>query len=252
VNYEIREIPNGMLVFAGGRCLAGVGRNYYRPWLYPLYTPNGLCVLQEFPFDHPFHNGCFVAQNPVRLGGREANFWAVPPQREASDEVFVHVGRVQSELEGRAAESSVLILLRNVWLDERGEPVLDEQRSYEVFLDDDATVCEVTSRKIAAYGDLEFPASKFGGVAVRVDPRLLPVSGGTIIGQHDSPSAFVAYENAAAGFGVRLAGSDASVPWFVRDYGLAVHNPTWQRALRLQRGDAWEISLRLVAYTIGA
>jgi hypothetical protein len=145
-----------------------------------------------------------------------------------------------------------VITLHNIWRDERGEPVLNEERRYEVFLQHDATVCEVMSRKIAAYGDLEFPATKFGGIAVRVDPRLLPVSGGRIVGRHEAASPFVAYENRAAGFGVRLEASDAGVPWFVRDYGLAVHNPTWQHALRLARGDAWEISLRLVAYTIGA
>ena len=252
MNYEIREIPNGVLVFADGRCLAGVGRHYYRPWLYPLYTPNGQCVLQEFPFDHPFHNGCFVGQNPVRVGGRQANFWAVPPKRGPSDELFVHVGRVEAEIAPAASESAAVISLRNVWRDERSGPVLDEHRTYEVSLQQNATLCQVTSRKIAAYGDLEFPASKFGGIAVRVDPRLLPVSGGRIVGRHEAPSPFVAYENATAGFGLRLEASDATVPWFVRDYGLAVHNPTWQRALRLQRGDAWEISLRLVAYTIGA
>jgi Methane oxygenase PmoA len=252
MKYEIREIPNGLLVFAEGRCLAGVGSNYYRPWLYPLYTLDGFCVLQEFPFDHPFHNGCFVGQNPVRLGGREANFWAVPPQREAGDALFAHVGRVQAKLSSATPGSSAVISLQNIWRDERGEPVLDEQRSYEVFLEDNATVCEVTSRKIAAYGELEFPASKFGGIAVRVDPRLLPVAGGRILGQHESPSRFVAYENPAAGFGVRLVASDPAVPWLVRDYGLAVYNPTWQRPLRVARGEAWELSMRVLAYTIRA
>jgi len=251
MRYEVKEIPNGLLVFADQRCLAGVGRNYYRPWLYPLYTPNGYCVLQEFPFDHPFHNGCFVGQNPVRLGGRKANFWALPPQREPNDPLFAHIGRIESKWSA-ASGNSALISLQNIWRDEHGEPVLDEQRTYEICLEDNATVCEVTSRKIAAYGELEFPASKFGGIAVRVDPRLLPVSGGRILGQHESPSPFVAYENRAAGFGVRLVAADTAVPWFVRDYGLAVHNPTWQRALRLARGEAWEISMRLVAYTIRA
>ena len=36
-----------------------------QPWVYPLYTPAGHQVLQEFAFDHPFHNGCFVGLHPV-------------------------------------------------------------------------------------------------------------------------------------------------------------------------------------------
>jgi len=249
MKYEVREVPNGLLVFADGRCLAGLGRNYYRAWLYPLYTPAGQCVLQEFPFDHPFHNACFVGQNPVRIGGRTANFWAVPPKREPEDEIFVNVGRIEVEkTEAACGEKAVLISMKNVWVDEHGEPVLEEERSYHIALADGATLCEVKSRKIAAYGELEFPATKFGGVGVRVDPRLLPISGGKILGEHGKRSPFVAYESPSAGFGLCLIAPDDKLPWFVRDYGLALYNPTWEQALRVAHGEAWEVVLRLVAY----
>jgi hypothetical protein len=250
MKYEVREVPNGVLVFADGRCIAGVGRNYYRAWLYPLYTPAGQCVLQEFPFDHPFHNACFVAQHPVRIEGREANFWAVPPKREPNDEIFVHVGRTEGRIEPHLQRRAVLLTLQNVWRDENDAPVLDEIRTYELSASREATVCEVRTRKTAAYGELEFPATKFGGIGVRVDPRLLPVAGAKILGRHDAPGASVAYESDE--FGLRLEAPDPTVPWFVRDYGLALYNPTWKQARRLARGEAWEMSLRLVAYTIRA
>ena len=64
-----------------GRCLGGVGANFCRNFVFPLYTPRGLTVLREFPFDHPFHNGLFVAQHPVRVAGRQGNLWAAPPLR---------------------------------------------------------------------------------------------------------------------------------------------------------------------------
>ena len=56
----------GYLVFeeTTGRCLGGFGANYYRAWVYPLCTPRGLTVIQEFPFDHPFHNGCLLYTSP--------------------------------------------------------------------------------------------------------------------------------------------------------------------------------------------
>ena len=235
---ETRPIPNGLLVLEGGRCLGGIGAHWYRPWLYPLYTPAGNPVLQAFPFDHPFHNGCFVAQHPVRAGGRTANFWAVPPPRTPDDEIFSHVGRI----EVTALEYPVL---KCIWRDGAGEPVLDEERRFTIRTENAHTVCEVTSRKIAAYEDLEFPATKFGGICVRVDPQLTPAAGGRIIGRHDEASPFVAYENRR--FGLALAG-DGVTPWFVRDYGLAALNPTWKKPLALKKGEAWETRLRLVAY----
>lgn len=236
---ETRAIPNGLLVFAGERCLAGIGRHWYRPWLYPLYTPAGNQVLQEFPFDHPFHNGCFVAQHPVRCGGREANLWAVPPPREPNDELFVNVGRVE-------VQELSLPVLKSVWRAPGGEAVLDEERSFSFEVKERETVCDVASRKIANYGDVELPATKFGGIGVRVEPRLLPVAGGRIIGKHDAASRFVAYENGR--FGLALMGSDESVPWFVRAYGLVTYNPTWKASLAIRKGESLETRLTLVAY----
>src|SRR5688500_13898876 len=54
---------------ATGRFLGAFGTSFYRSWVFPLYTPSGLTVLQEFAYDHPFHNGLFVAQHPVHAGG---------------------------------------------------------------------------------------------------------------------------------------------------------------------------------------
>jgi hypothetical protein len=248
VKLETRRIPNGILVFAGERCLAGIGHHWYRPWLYPLYTPAGHPVLQEFPFDHPFHNGCFIAQNPVRSRGKEANFWAVPPKREPNDEVFVNVGRVDVlSLEEKSGtdDDSLMIEMRCTWRGPEDEPVVEEVRNFVVSCGETTTTCEVRSRKTAAYGEVEFPATKFGGIAVRVDPQLLPVAGARIVGKHAAASRFVAYENAR--FGLALV-AEPSLPWFVRDYGLAVYNPTWKTGRTLAKGETWETRLTLVAY----
>jgi hypothetical protein len=238
VKVETRPIPNGLLVFHEKRCIAGLGWHWYRPWLYPLYTPSGNQVLQEFPFDHPFHNGCFVAQHPVRCNGREANFWAVPPPREPNDEIFVNVGRVEMLSLG-------FPVMKCLWRAPDGAPVLDEERSFSFEVRERETVCEVTSRKTASYGDVEFPATKFGGICVRVEPQLLPVAGARIIGRHDGPSRFVAYENGR--FGFALLG-DGTVPWFLRDYGLASYNPTWKATINIPKGESFETRLTLVAY----
>lgn len=260
---EVRAVHGALLVFdrALGRCLAGVGANFYRPWLFPLYSPRGRSVLREFPFDHPFHNGCFVAQHPVRAGGREVNFWAAPPPRGPADPLFVGVGRIEAEAPSVSGQGGpdVRIVLRCVWRDAAGAPVLEEEREHRLALAEGATLCEVASRLRAAYGEVELPQSKFGGIGVRLDPRLAPACGAEVIADdgrrgdaavvHESASRFVAFEaRCGARFGLCLIGRDAGQPWFVRDYGLALYNPALRRAIRLRAGESCENGLRLLAY----
>jgi len=250
---------------AQGRVLGGAGSNFYRCWVFPLYTPSGLSVTQEFPFDHPFHNGVFVGQHPVRVGEREANFWVMPPMRSADDRVFTKVGRMdcperpQVSVRGDGVE----MVFKNVWRDEHEDPMVDEVRTVTFRALDDATVCDVMSEKIASYGAVEFPQTKYGSIGVRVEPRLLPPMGGVIIADEDrrgtsavvhlGESVYVAYENELAGrgrFGVMMYILDEAIrgPWFVRDYGMAMYNPTLACSLSVPEGCSWKVSLRVVAY----
>lgn len=248
-----------------GRCLGGYGANYYRPWVFPLYTPSGLTVIQEFAYDHPFHNGVFVGQHPVQIGNRTANYWATPPQRGPNDHIAVNIGRIETQPvpEIMPHESGVRFRCRNRWVDEYGDPVLDEIRTVDLYAVAGATVCDMTSEKIAAYGDLHFPQTKFGSIGIRVEPRLLPPFGGTVIGDNDrrgkaemvteTDSDFVAYENILPGgqpYGVYLSLPYANKrgPWFIRDYGMAMHNPTWVTDIERSQGQTWSVSLRVVAY----
>ena len=43
-------------------------------------------------------------------------------------------------------------------------------------------------------------------------------------------------------------GEPARGPWFIRDYGMALYNPTWRTTLSTPAGESWKISLRVVAY----
>jgi len=248
-----------------GRCLGGVGSNFYRTWVFPFYTPSGLTVVREFPFDHPFHNGIFVGQHPVIVGEREANYWAMPPRRSHKDKIFTKVGRMDAAKEPKieSHDCGMQFTLENVWRDSNEEPIIDEIRTVNLFDTNDATVCDMTSQKIAAYGDVEYPQTKYGSIGIRVEPRLLPVMGGVIIADenrhgkakvvHEQDSDFVAYENDLAGhgrFGVLMAILDEGVrgPWFIRDYGMAMYNPTWRKAISKSKEESWTISLRVVAY----
>ncbi len=248
-----------------GRCLGGVGANYYRAWVFPLYTPRGLTVIQEFPFDHPFHNGFWVAQGPIFIDGREVTFWPAPPMRKANEALFTHMGRMQTlgKPEIEPIHNGVRFKLNLIWRDKDEQPVLDEVRTIDLYSVEDATICDMRSSKTANYGVLDFAQTKFGSIGIRVEPRLLPLSGGVVIGDVkrrgsadllvDQESDFVAYENELAGqgrFGVWMSSlePDRRGPWFVRDYGMALYAPTRLQSLHLPKNESWSVALRVVAY----
>jgi hypothetical protein len=250
---------------ASGRMLGGFGAHFYRAWVFPLYTPAGFTVLQEFAYDHPYHNGMFVGQNPVVLGEGSVNFWATPPRRSFTDPLFSHIGRADAQVPPAIIQSErgVMFSLQSVWRDEHEQPVLDELRTVRFYSTPEATICDMVSHKCAAYGDLLYPQTKFGSIGVRVEPRLLPNCGGVILADggrrgtaqvvHEQESDFVAYQRDRTGmapFGLLLAIRDAGVrgPWFIRDYGMAMYNPTWASAVYSMRGETWSIALRAIAY----
>lgn len=247
------------------RCLGGLGISFYRPWVFPLYTPAGLTVVQEAPPDHPFHNGVFVGQSPVVTGEREANFWATPPPRMHDDHLMKHIGRMDAsgELTIEPHDFGVRFTMKCVWRDEHEAPILDEIRKVDLYTLEDAVFCDMTSHKISAYGPVEYPLTKHGSIGIRVEPRLLPGLGGTVIADenrrgtadvvHEQDSAYVAYENGlrdGGHFGVFMTCLNEGVvgPWFVRDYGMALYNPTWRSPITTNVGDLWSIGVRVVAY----
>ena len=265
--YEVKINAKTHLVVQSdtGRCLGGVGANFYRPFVFPFYTPSGHTVVQEFAFDHPFHNGIFVGQGPVQVGEREAGFWASPPRRSFTDKVFEKLGRMDTHPDlGITPHANGVQFVQNViWRDENEAPLIDEIRTVNLYAFDDATVCDMTSEKIAAYGTVTYPQTKFGSIGIRVEPRLLPVMGGIVLGDdgrkggvevvHEGASDFVAYQNALTGhgaFGVFMSILNEGVrgPWFIRDYGMALYNPTWTGAVSTPAGETWKISLRVIAY----
>lgn len=248
-----------------GRCLGGIGTNFYRPFVFPFYTPAGHTVIQEFAFDHPFHNGIFVGQAPVKVGEREAWFWGAPPRRSFTDRLFENLGRMdtQKEIDITRHSNGVQFIQNIVWRDANEEPLIDEVRSVNLYAMEDGTACDMTSEKVAAYGDVEYPQTKYGSIGMRVEPRLLPVMGGVVIGDNgrkgkievidDNTSDYIAYQNTLHGHGhlgvfMKILDDATRGPWFIRDYGMALYNPTQTGPVETKAKASWKIGLRFVAY----
>ena len=272
--YQVHTNAQSHFVQAGNRILGAYGTSFWRSWVYPFYTPTGHTVVENSPFDHPFHNGIFVGQNPVKVGDREGNFWGLPVKRAHDDPVAVNkTGRMDPQGEPAAVvtDAGVRFTLRSIWRDEQEQPMLDEERTVLLRALPDAHVCDMTSRKTATYGAVEFPQTKFGSICMRVEPRLLPALGGRVIGCLDGElhrgtadevantmvCDAVAYENDVPGLGVygvclmildNSASPDRCGPWFIRDYGLATVNATRNASIAVPAGGTWTAALRVIAY----
>lgn len=281
MSYEIKQpfaSPQaGYLVIhqSSRRLLAGVGHNPYRAWTFPLNTPRGLNVLQEFSFDHPFHNGIFVGQGRVMKDGQVSNFWApMGDWRQPDNPVFQNIGELRYGESPQIQHDDHCVTFTypsTVWYDAQQRPVLDEVRVIRISETDDGTCCDVRSSKTAAYGALTFEATKFGSIGARVQPQLLPLLGGQILaGDGDAMQRgladevangktcdYVAYENELPGvgrFGLCLIVLENSAaqhrrgPWFIRDYGMAMFNATMTESIELAANATWHCALRVVAY----
>jgi hypothetical protein len=272
--YRVRTNVSSHFVYTDDRILGAYGTSFWRSWVYPFYTPSGHTVVENSPFDHPFHNGIWVGQNPVRVGDREGNFWGLPVKRCHDDPVAVRkTGRMdpQGEPVAEVTDDGVRFTLKSIWRDDQEQPLLDEERTVILRALTEANLCDMTSRKTAAYGAVDFPQTKFGSICMRVEPRLLPPLGGQVIGCLDGELRrgtaddvanqkacdAVAYENDVPGLGVHgvclmildnSAMPDRRGPWFIRDYGLATVNTTQREGLQVPAGGTWHVALRVVAY----
>lgn len=181
--YELRQLWRsemvGYLVVEAvtNRLLGGVGHNPHRAWTFPLNTPRGLNVVQEYAFDHPFHNGIFVGQGKVIHNGKVANFWASAHDwRQPDNPIFQHIGELRygSAPLIEARPGGFCFTYATTWRHSDGDPLLDETRTIDLYEHADGIVCDVVSQKQTAYGPIEFSANKHGSLGVRVQPQLLP------------------------------------------------------------------------------
>src|SRR5215217_223683 len=60
MDYRVRYYNARWWVSYGERLLGGYSANELRSYIFPLYTPQGMLVLQEAPPDHPHHQGIWA------------------------------------------------------------------------------------------------------------------------------------------------------------------------------------------------
>lgn len=250
---EIVDYNARRWVSVGGRLIGGYNSNDLRSYVFPLYTPAGVLVLQEAPTDHPHHQGIFAG---AELDGRDlwnAGSFGLPRHRQEL------VGKL-ADIDATVGEGGVAFAHEVRWTTLEGSELLRERRTVVLRAAAGATVVEWRS----VFGHPE-KATRFGqtkelGLGVRVPPHFETRFSGLIrdgddrrgeAGCFDRSSPWLSVEGPAGGgarAGVVLVPTSEPCPWFTRDYGVHIYNPARHRPTDLRPGEELTWSFRVIAY----
>jgi hypothetical protein len=201
------------------------------PYLWPVYAEGGISITRNWPMgedqpeskDHPHHLSIWTAYGDVN----GFDHW--------HSEVIRTV-----EISVESGEDYGSIHVKNIWLDDQGNPLLDEMREYR-FFDSPASKRYfdqvVTFR--ATYGSVTFGDDKEGLFAFRIRPEIQGNRNGILTnaaGQrgernvYGKPVSWMSYTGPVGNAGIRGIAlfthpDNFRLPaWHVRDYGLVAGN----------------------------
>jgi hypothetical protein len=248
---EIKPCQGRHWVYYNGQSRGAYTLGYHRSHVWPLYTPQGVCVIQEYPPDHIHHQGLMVGQDEVN----GHNFWAAGhPHHPATRQLSEHLA---TGVEGEAA----VVRQTNVWTGAGGEQVFREERTVTFRPTLTGTLVDIVSTRIAAYGPVHFGKTKEAGIGMRYNPEMEGGLGGRIESSNGAIGEAGTFDTAADWIAVcgTVSGRDAGIaimpypdgercPWFTRDYGITLYNPSRHRVIALEEGGQYTLGVRFVAY----
>ena len=250
INYNARRGIN-----YGERLLAGYALNDLRSYLFPLYTPKGALVLQEAPPDHPHHQGLWCG---LEVDGHD--LW------NAGSFGKVHHAQVNLQslntINTTITAAGVDFASPLRWCKATGETILHEARTIHIAAHQSFTHVQWQSTFSHQGKVTQLGQTKEAGIAIRVPPHWETIFGGRIRNAQggrgeaetfDRSSPWINVEGRVVGetyAGIVLAaGIDSEPrPWFTRDYGIHVYNPTRHRAIILAPGETVTWSVDVLAY----
>jgi hypothetical protein len=146
--------------------------NMEKPYLFPVYAPNGSVVTRGFPLeprkgeriDHPHHIGIWF--NHGNVNGLD--FWnnssAIPAARKDS---YGHIV-VKQIVQAKSGKNAIIEVTSN-WDDNKGNTLLVEDTKYIFSGDKTSRTIDHISTLTAANGTVTFSDNKEGMFAIRVD-----------------------------------------------------------------------------------
>ncbi|MCB0112757.1 MAG: DUF6807 family protein [Caldilineaceae bacterium] len=238
---------------AGDRLLGGYAANALRSYVFPLYTPAGVLVVQEAPADHPHQQGIHVG---LSVDGHD--LWNAGSFDKARHQQ--RMGTPLKELVPQVDEQGVTLLHTVAWTSIDGDALLHEDRSVRFRLAESVTHVHWRSHFHAVDRPVRIDQTKEAGIGVRVPPHWESYFGGRIrdarggVGEaacFDGDSPWLNVEGSAgngATAGVVIAAASAPCPWFTRDYGEHIYNPSRHSAVELKAGESVTWAVDVIAY----
>lgn len=251
--YETRFYNNRWWVLIDDQLLGSYNANELRSYVFPLYTPTGVLVIQEAPPDHPHHQGIWAG---LEIDGHDlwnAGSFGKARHRQTNRAPLV-------ELLPAVEGDGVTFVHEITWETADGTSLLREQRTVRWTVTGDCSRVDWYSEFSAPDRPVTIGQTKEAGLALRVPPHWETPFGGIIrnaagaTGESacfDSDSAWLCIEGDAGNgqrAGVVLVPRSRPCPWFTRDYGCHVYNPLRHAPVHLQPGEMFVLHLTVLAY----
>jgi Methane oxygenase PmoA len=226
---RLQLLDNGKpaLVYNYGPQLAeGVPADRKRgSYIFPLYTPAGVSMTDDFPKDHYHHRGLFWGWTVVETGGKKYDLWMMRGGIE---------DRFERWVQKRATAKEALLVVENGWYADGVKVMKETVRLKTTPADANTRVLEVTLELESLVGPVTIKGSQekgksYGGLSVRFAPReqtRLTADTGAVAKDEDLVNhAWAALEAVYGGKRASLRiDSDAKNPggapqWCLRNYG---------------------------------
>ncbi|MBL8377218.1 MAG: PmoA family protein [Burkholderiales bacterium] len=258
-----------------GRTLLGVTAGAYRPYLFPVYTPDGVLVTSEGPADHPHHHSIWVGADHVHLdmpapGGRTETY----AYNCYVNDVFQgrapgHV--IETGIEG-ATRGAAYVLEQKIewrgpveWAAPQGRLLLEEKRTTLATPHVDHIAIDVRCEITAGPWNIAIGPTRHAWFNFRTAASMCVDEGGMLQDDHghrgdaagiDEHAAWVASSGPVgggrrAGLAMRpMPTGSAAHPWwwFVSDWGVVTASPCRDRALALANGATTSLAARFVVF----
>ncbi len=233
--------------------LGGYSANPLRSYVFPLYSPRGVLVTQEAPVDHPHQQGVHIG---LSVGGHD--LWNAGSGDRARHSQ--RLPRPLGEIVPQVDADGVTIIHGVEWTTVDGELLLHEDRSVRFGLAESFTHVHWRSAFHTVDRSVRIDQTKEAGIGLRVPPHWESYFGGKIRNASgaegeaacfDSQSPWLNVQGAAgngAVAGVVLAAATEPYPWFTRDYGEHIYNPSRHHATELAPGEGMTWAVDVIAY----
>lgn len=130
--YDSHFYNNRWWMLADGQLVGAYNSVELRSYVFPLYTPAGVLVIQEAPTDHPHHQGIWAGLEIDGYDLWNAGSFGKARHRQTNRSRL-------ADLTPRVDERGVTFAHEIVWETAHGAPLLHEQRTVRLTAADDCT-----------------------------------------------------------------------------------------------------------------